>query len=174
MAVFRVHKTKNYQIYLQPKIGLRSGRLEGAEALVRWNHPQKGIIYPSDFIPLFENNGKICRLDLYVFTEVCAAIDRWRQEGLPLIPVSVNLSRQHFRNPNFLDTFAGIASSFKIPDKILEFELTAFLAHSFLYYCHVSLGRGNIQSKKPCRKCTAWAFCVPWMISGLVFPPWDF
>lgn len=115
---------RHFQIYLQPKIGLRSSRLEGAEALVRWNHPQKGIIFPSDFIPLFENNGKICRLDLYVFTEVCAAIDRWKQEGLPLVPVSVNLSRQHFRDPNFLDTFGRIASSFKIPDKILEFELT--------------------------------------------------
>lgn len=117
-------ENRHFQIYLQPKIGLRSSRLEGAEALVRWNHPQKGIIFPSDFIPLFENNGKICRLDLYVFTEVCAAIDRWRQEGLPLVPVSVNLSRQHFRDPNFLDTFGRIASSFKIPDKILEFELT--------------------------------------------------
>ena len=117
-------ENRHFQVYLQPKIGLKSSRLEGAEALVRWNHPEKGIIFPSDFIPLFESNGKICRLDLYVFTEVCAAIDRWRQEGLPLVPVSVNLSRQHFRDPRFLDTFAGIASGFKIPDKILEFELT--------------------------------------------------
>lgn len=124
-ALFEISiEKRHFQVYLQPKIGLKSNRLEGAEALVRWNHPQKGIIFPSEFIPLFESNGKICRLDLYVFTEVCAAIDRWRQEGLPLVPVSVNLSRQHFRDPDFLDTFAEIASNYKIPGKILEFELT--------------------------------------------------
>lgn len=117
-------ENRHFQVYLQPKIGLKSNLLEGAEALVRWNHPQRGIIFPSEFIPLFESNGKICRLDLYVFEEVCAAMERWKQAGLPLVPVSVNLSRQHFRDAGFLDTFAGIASRFSIPDNVLEFELT--------------------------------------------------
>ncbi|WP_294148100.1 EAL domain-containing protein [uncultured Clostridium sp.] len=114
----------DFQVYLQPKVRLESGKPEGAEALVRWNHPQKGMIYPSDFIPLFEQNGKICRLDLYVYTEVCILLNRWRREGRELIPISVNLSRQHFKEPDFLDRFAEIAGQYEIPGGMIEFELT--------------------------------------------------
>lgn len=120
------HSLENhdFQVYLQPKVGLESGKTEGAEALVRWIHPQNGMIYPSDFIPLFEQNGKICRLDLYVYTEVCILLNRWRREGRALVPISVNLSRQHFKIPDFLDRFAEIAGQYEIPRGIIEFELT--------------------------------------------------
>lgn len=91
---------------------------------MRWIHPQNGMIYPSDFIPLFEQNGKICRLDLYVYTEVCILLNRWRREGRALVPISVNLSRQHFKIPDFLDRFAEIAGQYEIPRGIIEFELT--------------------------------------------------
>lgn len=63
-------KKRDFQIYLQPKVRLADLTLSGAEALVRWIHPDKGMICPSDFIPLFEENGKICRLDLYVYETV--------------------------------------------------------------------------------------------------------
>lgn len=114
----------DFLVYLQPKIALKDDSLAGAEALVRWNHPQKGLIYPSDFIPLFERNGKICQLDLYMFEHVCKTLERWRKSGWGLIPISVNLSRQHFQDTDFLMCFSEIADRYDIPREMIEFELT--------------------------------------------------
>ena len=114
----------DFQVYLQPKVGLESRVLEGAEALVRWKHPKRGIIYPSDFIPLFERNGKICKLDLYVFGEVCRIISSWEKKGKAVVPVSVNLSRQHFAEEDFLERFADLAQQYHVPAGMIEFELT--------------------------------------------------
>ena len=82
------------------------------------------MILPGDFIPLFEKNGKICELDLYVFKEVCKLLKRWIHEGRKLLPVSVNLSRQHFRTAETLKRFYDIAKEYGIPQGIIEFELT--------------------------------------------------
>lgn len=114
----------DFLVYLQPKVGLKDGRLTGAEALIRWKHPKKGMIFPPDFIPLFENNGKICRLDVYVFEETCKLLSRWKKEGKELVPVSVNLSRKHFYDPNFLEEFDMILKQYDIPYDMIEFELT--------------------------------------------------
>lgn len=113
-----------FQVYLQPKVSPKSGEAVGAEALVRWQHSEKGVIFPSDFIPLFEKNGKICRLDMYIFEEVCALMAKWENMGRRQIPVSVNLSRQHFRKPDFLSEFSAIAERCKVRKELLEFELT--------------------------------------------------
>ena len=118
-------ENRYFQVYLQPKVRLSNSSIGGAEALIRWQHPKKGLIHPSDFIPLFEENGKICRLDLYVFEEVCSLLRRWRESGAELIPISVNLSRQHFYlNSDFLNSFAELKQRYNIPDGILELELT--------------------------------------------------
>ena len=117
-------KNHDFKVYLQPKIRLENNRAEGAEALVRWIHPEKGVIYPSDFIPLFEMNGKICSLDFYIFTQVCQTLHAWIASGKNPIPVSVNLSRQHFLEHNFLKKFADIAKEYEIPPGMIEFELT--------------------------------------------------
>lgn len=118
-------KNGDFKLYLQPKVNLETGVVCGAEALVRWVHPEKGPILPSDFIPLLEGNGRICQLDVYMFEEVCKVVRRWQEQGRQLIPISVNLSRQHyFHNPQFLATFADLAQEYKIPPKILDFELT--------------------------------------------------
>ena len=114
----------DFQIYLQPKVRLADHKLCGAEALVRWEHPERGTIYPSDFIPLFESNGKICRLDLYMFEEVCKLLNSWEKQGKMLFPISVNLSRVHIRNSNFLKSFTEIKEKYQIADGMLEFELT--------------------------------------------------
>lgn len=114
----------DFRVYLQPKVWVGKGTIGGAEALVRWQHPQEGMIFPSDFIPLFESNGNICRLDLYVFEEVCKTIRRWMDEGKGLVPVSVNLSRQHFQRADSLQPFAEIAQRYRIPEEVIEFELT--------------------------------------------------
>lgn len=114
----------DFQVYLQPKAGLESGRIEGAEALVRWNHPKKGVIFPSDFIPLFEKSGKICQLDLYMFEEVCKLLKRWTEEGKNPVPVSVNLSRLHFQGSQCLEPFIEMADKYGIAHEMIEFELT--------------------------------------------------
>ena len=114
----------DFKVYLQPKVYLNDNTLGGAEALVRWQHPKRGIISPADFIPVLEKNGKICTLDLYVFEGVCALQERWYQEGKKLFPISVNLSRQHFKNLNFLKRFSEVAGRYQIPPDMLEFELT--------------------------------------------------
>lgn len=115
---------EDFQVYLQPKVCLDTGRLGGAEALVRWVHPVRSIISPGDFIPLLEKNGKICQLDLFVFRKVCQLQERWKKEGRTLFPISVNLSRQHFKNANFLQTFSQEAGQYDIPTSMIEFELT--------------------------------------------------
>lgn len=113
-----------FLVYLQPKINIKDNSVGGAEALVRWKHSKKGIIFPSDFIPIFERNGKICRLDLYMFEQVCILLNRWKNEGRKLYPISVNLSRQHFQNPDFLIPFAGLKEQYQIPDGLIELEIT--------------------------------------------------
>lgn len=113
-----------FQVYLQPKVWIESGKTYGAEALVRWECPGKGLIPPSEFIPLFEANGKICELDLYMFEEVCAILRRWIDAGSTPLPISVNLSRHHFQRPDCLTPFAEIAARYGIPKGLIELELT--------------------------------------------------
>lgn len=115
---------RDFKVYYQPKVRLRDGQVASAEALVRWQHPQKGFIYPSDFIPVFERSGDICRLDLYVFEEVCAMLAGRLTQGAPVFPVAVNLSRRHFQTPDFLRRFADIRDQYQIPDGLIELELT--------------------------------------------------
>ncbi len=114
----------DFKLYLQPKVRLDSNQVGGAEALVRWQHPQRGMIYPSDFIPLFEKNGKICRIDLFIFEEVCKTLRRWLDCGAETFPVSINLSRQHFQRTDCLEPFYEIAQQYRIPRGLIEMELT--------------------------------------------------
>lgn len=114
----------DFKIYLQPKVRLCDGKMGGAEALIRWQHPGRGVIYPSDFIPLFEKNGSICRLDLFVFEQVCKFIKHRLESGEAVFPISVNLSRQHFKITNFLSQFEAIKNQYHIPDGLIELELT--------------------------------------------------
>lgn len=114
----------DFKVYLQPKVRLSDRKTGGAEALIRWQHPERGMIYPSDFIPLFEKNGAICKLDLYVFEQVCKLQKQRLEGGKSIFPISVNLSRQHLKNLNFLSDFIAIKDKYKIPDGLLELELT--------------------------------------------------
>lgn len=118
-------RNKEFQIYLQPKVDLSSAGCCRAEALVRWKNPREGFIYPSEFIPLFEQNGKIAELDLYMFEEVCKLVDQWRRMGKE-IEVSVNLSRFHLRNSGteICREYRKIKEKYEIPDGLVEIELT--------------------------------------------------
>lgn len=113
-----------FEVYYQPKYYIDSLKLAGAEALIRWNHPQRGLVPPIEFIPLFEKNGFIVQLDLFVFITVCKDIRKWLDEGIDVVPISVNLSRKHLGNPNFLQVFKNVIKQYDIPPNLIEFEIT--------------------------------------------------
>lgn len=117
---------EEFEIYLQPKVYLNCEENPAAEALIRWKNPKEGMIYPSDFIPLFEKNGMICRLDLYVFEHVCKLMDLRKKEKKEIFPVSVNLSRAHLKTGSmeFVNHIITLKEKYHIPDGILEIEMT--------------------------------------------------
>lgn len=115
---------KQFQIHLQPQIDMSSGRLIGAEALVRWVHPERGVIAPGSFIPVFEQNGFIAKLDLYVFEEVCRLQKRWKEEGRKPIPISVNLSRVNFYSRTLREQLLRILDLYGVEPGMVELELT--------------------------------------------------
>ncbi|MEG2315333.1 MAG: bifunctional diguanylate cyclase/phosphodiesterase, partial [Clostridia bacterium] len=115
---------REFTVYLQPKYDTQTERIGGAEALVRWKSPTEGMIYPDEFIPLFEKNSFVVQIDLFVFEEICRLLERWVQDGLPLIKVSVNCSRAQLRIPNFLESYRQIMQKYVFPANMLEIELT--------------------------------------------------
>lgn len=117
-------KEKQFKAFFQPKYDMCTDRVIGAEALVRWEHPEKGLLPPGIFIPVLEKNGYIAKVDLYIYEETCIFLKKCMDEGIPLHPVSVNLSRVGFYNPNLFQTLCEIAERYQIPRKYLELEIT--------------------------------------------------
>lgn len=113
-----------FVIYLQPKIDLSSDRIVGAEALVRWKKKLDEILPPDEFIPIFEKNGFILDLDYYVYEEVCKILKRWRENQQPIIPISVNVSRIHMNDNEFVSNIIRLVEKYDIPPELLELELT--------------------------------------------------
>ena len=113
-----------FSVYFQPKYSLNNDSLVGAEALVRWNHPEWGFMSPGEFIPLFEKNGFITRLDQYVWEKVCAQLREWRERALPILSVSVNVSRADIYQSRLTDTLLGIVGKYGIEPKYLHLEIT--------------------------------------------------
>ena len=114
----------DFLIYLQPKVQLENNRIAGAEALIRWKHPELGMLSPAMFIPSAERYRLISQLDLFVFEEVCRTLARWKAEGRELLPISVNLSRQNMDTPNFLDDYRKLCKKYDVNPNLIEFELT--------------------------------------------------
>ena len=117
-------KEKQFKAFFQPKYDMCTDRIIGAEALVRWEYPEKGLLPPGIFIPVLEKNGYIAKVDLYIYEETCIFLKKCMDEGIPLHPVSVNLSRVGFYNPNLFQTLCEIAERYQIPRKYLELEIT--------------------------------------------------
>ena len=116
-----------FEVYLQPKVGISQRAGMAAEALVRWNHPQFGMVSPAEFIPLFERNRRICALDTYVFESVCKMVAEWNRGGdLAGLPVSVNLSRICLidNGLDVIDDLADIKDRYGIPDGQIDLEIT--------------------------------------------------
>lgn len=116
-----------YQMYLQPKYRLSDNSLCGAEVLCRWKHPRKGLIPPNDFIPLFEKNGFILKLDEYMWEEACKNIRRWLDEGHEVVPISVNISRYHIQHNNLEDAMRHLLAKYNLTPDHLNLEITESL-----------------------------------------------
>lgn len=117
-------RNNEFIVYIQPKIELKENKIVGGEALVRWRKPDGSIIPPNDFIPLFEKNGFIVNLDFYIYEEVLKTMKSWMDDGLELIPVSLNVSRIHLYDEEFVDEFKKLVDTYGIPYHLLELELT--------------------------------------------------
>lgn len=120
----RAIENHEFVVYFQPKIALKSNAIVGAEALVRWKKPDGRIIPPCEFIPYLEKNGFICNVDFYVYEEVCRYIRRKLDAGMDCVPISVNVSRVHLKNDDFIRHVSELVERYHIPHKLLEFELT--------------------------------------------------
>lgn len=120
------HALQEHQflMYLQPKYNLENGEIVGAEVLTRWKHPVKGMIQPDDFIPLFEKNGFIIKLDEYMWEEACKAIHEWHQEGRRRFPVSVNVSRYHINNHRIEKILNELLTRYELTPQDLSLEIT--------------------------------------------------
>ena len=113
-----------FVVYYQPKYDLETEELSGAEALVRWQHPTRGFLPPSKFIPLFEKNGFITILDVFVWQEVCRTIRKWMDKGNRSFPVSVNVSRVDIYNPHLKDIILGLLRKYSLKPSMLHLEIT--------------------------------------------------
>lgn len=113
-----------FKVFIQPKNNIKNGNVCGGEALIRWISPKRGMIYPNDFIPVFEKNGFIVNIDMYVLETVCKFINYWLNKGYKIVPISVNLSRIHIANPNLVKNICQIVDKYSIPRSYIELELT--------------------------------------------------
>lgn len=120
-------KNGDFVVYYQPKVSARTGRVKGAEALVRWMHPNRGLIPPDEFVPVLEESGRITEVDHCVFEMTCRYLAARKEQGKPLFTISVNLSRLHFWKDNLVEDFAAMADKYGIDHRYLEFEITETL-----------------------------------------------
>lgn len=115
---------EQFVAFYQPQYNHSNGMLIGAEALVRWNHPEKGLISPGVFIPICEKNGFITRIDLYVFEQTCKFIRKCMDKGIPVVPISSNFSRNDIFQPNYVEKLEEIRKKYEVPAKYLRVEIT--------------------------------------------------
>jgi len=117
-------QANEFLIYLQPKMDIYNECICGAEALVRWNYKHREMLAPYRFIPYFETDGSIIKVDDVVLHRVCAQLKEWKENGQRLYPISVNLSQKHLEQPRLVSHLTGIVDSYGVDHALIEFELT--------------------------------------------------
>ncbi|QSX06414.1 EAL domain-containing protein [Sedimentibacter sp. zth1] len=122
--MYKALKNEQFNVYYQPKCNLITGEVIGAEALVRWNHPKKGILTPNKFIKIFEKSGFITNMDEFVWESVCRQLRKWLDSGYKIVPISVNISRIDIYNKNLCNTVASVLRKYSIPADLLHIEIT--------------------------------------------------
>ncbi len=123
----RAVERNEFLIHYQPKLDLETGAIAGVEALVRWNHPDLGMVSPAQFIPLAEETGLIVQIGEWVLYTACEQACRWRESGFPALRVAVNLSARQFAQRNLLRDVAAVMARTGLPPECLEFEITESL-----------------------------------------------
>lgn len=127
--VVRAVKERELEVYLQPKYNILTETIVGAEALIRWNHPEKGMLSPGKFIPACERNGFVCTIDFYVLEEICRKLRDWKENGKQLVKVSVNFSRRHLAERDFVERLIEAVTYYDLSPSDLEIELTESMAY---------------------------------------------
>lgn len=123
-------RNREFKVFFQPKYNVNRDCIDGCEALVRWYDDSTGTYrVPDTFLPLLEANGFISRLDHYMFLEVCKFVSDCVEKGLPVVPISVNISRLTAMEPGFIDYYVNTKNQYKIPDKFITLELTESVAY---------------------------------------------
>lgn len=115
---------KKFEVWYQPKFNSHTGKIVGSEALIRWRADDGSLISPGRFIPLFEKNGNIIRLDEYVFREVCRQQKEWQKEGIQILPESVNISRFSLYYSNVVEKYERIINYYDVDHKYVQIEIT--------------------------------------------------
>ncbi|MGN0412255.1 MAG: EAL domain-containing protein [Lachnospiraceae bacterium] len=130
---------KQFCAYIQPKYDVEKECIVGGEALVRWKHPEKGLIPPYKFIHIFERNGFIVQLDYYIWEETCRYIAEWKKKGIYKGPISVNVSRAHFYNRELRDKLTELIAKYGIEPSDLQLEITETLCaeENDTIYCKI-------------------------------------
>lgn len=121
-------ENEEFQMFLQPKMDLRTGKVGGAEALVRWIPGSGKTIYPGQFIPIFEENGFCVQLDLYMVENVCRQIRMWMDQKAEPIPLSVNQSKLVFYEADYIDQLKGLLDKYQVPAHLITLEILERLA----------------------------------------------
>lgn len=121
-------QNKDFKVFYQPKFSIKNNEVIGCEALIRWQHSEKGNISPMEFIPLAEKNNMIVEIDRFVFDKVCSDIANWQKLGLRKIKVSVNVSRAELYQKDFIAFIKRIVKKHQIPSETLEIEITETMA----------------------------------------------
>ncbi len=120
----RAIRDDEFCLHYQPRVELQQFKLVGLEALVRWRHPEHGLIYPNDFISLAEENELIVPLGRWVINAACRQIAEWRAEGLPLVPIAINVSPKQLKDESLLETVMSTLAHYQLPPELLEIEVT--------------------------------------------------
>lgn len=117
-------ENREFKAFLQPKYNLETGQIVGAEALVRWIHPDGSMVYPDEFIPVFEKNGFIVRLDFFILSEICRMLRDRIEKKKYCVPISINQSRVLLQENDYVGKVAGILAYYNTPPQLIELELT--------------------------------------------------
>ncbi len=116
-------ENNEFMMFLQPELNLKTGKLVGAEALVRWEHDNK-MMFPDEFIPIFEQNGFVLKLDMYMFEQACKYLQTWIAEEREAFVISVNFSRKHLYTIDFVSTLINLCNKYNVASKYLGIEIT--------------------------------------------------
>jgi EAL domain-containing protein (putative c-di-GMP-specific phosphodiesterase class I) len=120
----RAIERDEFMLYYQPKVSLRSGEIIGVEALLRWRHPERGLVMPNDFIPMLEESGLIVPAGEWVLRAACKQIRVWKEEGIEPVPIAVNLSAKQFAHQDVARLVDSALHAYEIDPRFLEVEIT--------------------------------------------------